>query len=171
VASGQFREDLYYRINVIELRVPPLRERGDDALLLTEHILRRLAAGRPPELTPEARAKLAAYRFPGNVRELENVLERAVALCGDVIAADDIQIHQPASVGAASGATLGRIAAEAAPTGASAAPLLGDRLDSVERETILAALQEHRYNKTATARTLGLTLRALRYRMQKLGLD
>ena len=181
VASGQFREDLYYRINVIELRVPPLRERGNDTLLLTEHILRRLAAGLgglPPELTPEARAKLLGYRFPGNVRELENVLERAVALSGDVITADDIQIQvapSGAAVGAASAATRAAIrpgvAAEAAPTGASAAPLLGDRLDSVERETILAALKEHRYNKTATARTLGLTLRALRYRMQKLGID
>ncbi|MEQ1801147.1 MAG: sigma-54 dependent transcriptional regulator [Gammaproteobacteria bacterium] len=176
VASGQFREDLYYRINVIELRVPPLRERGNDTVLLTEHILRRLAAGRPPELTPEARAKLVAYRFPGNVRELENVLERAVALCGEVIAADDIQTQVAAPVGAATAATPGGIAddgvaAEAAPTGTSPPPLLGDRLDSVERETILSALKDHRYNKTATARTLGLTLRALRYRMQKLGIE
>ncbi|MDH5254408.1 MAG: sigma-54 dependent transcriptional regulator [Gammaproteobacteria bacterium] len=178
VAGGQFREDLYYRINVIELRVPPLRERGNDTLLLTEHILRRLAAGLggvPPELTPEARAKLLAYRFPGNVRELENVLERAVALCGDVITADDIQIQVApagASVGAPSGATPDRVAPEGAPTTVTSAPaLLGDRLDSVQRETILAALKEHRYNKTATARTLGLTLRALRYRMQKLGID
>ncbi len=182
VASGQFREDLYYRINVIELRVPPLRDRGHDTLLLTALILRRLSAslGNPaPELTPEAQAKLSGYRFPGNVRELENMLERAVALCGGVITADDIQIHQVAPVGAPVGAPSGatdiRVAPEGAPTGAptgtSTPPLLGDRLDSVERETILAALKDHRYNKTATARTLGLTLRALRYRMQKLGID
>ncbi len=173
VASGQFREDLYYRINVIELRVPPLRDRGNDTGLLTEHILRRLGAG-TAQLTPDARARLLAYRFPGNVRELENVLERAVALSGDLITADDIQIHQPTPVGAPLGAIRSGIAAEAAPTAASTAsapPLLGDRLESLERETIVAALKEHRYNKTATARTLGLTLRALRYRMQKLGID
>jgi two-component system response regulator PilR (NtrC family) len=178
VAGGQFREDLYYRINVIELRVPPLRDRGHDTLLLAAHILKRLSAdlGSPaPELTPEAQAKLSGYRFPGNVRELENMLERAVALCGGVITADDIQIHVGAPSGATSGAIGPRVAPEGAPTGAPAGmstpPLLGDRLDSVERETILAALKDHRYNKTATARTLGLTLRALRYRMQKLGID
>ena len=168
VASGQFREDLYYRINVIELRVPPLRERGNDTWLLTEHILRRLGAG-PATLTPDARAKLVAYRFPGNVRELENVLERAVALSGDVITADDIQIHQqggdpppetPPEAGTGPGQSPG-----------ADGPHLGAKLDSLERETIVAALKEHRYNKTATARTLGLTLRALRYRMQKLGID
>jgi two-component system response regulator PilR (NtrC family) len=181
VASGQFREDLYYRINVIELRVPPLRDRGNDTLLLTAHILRRLAAamGNPaPELTPDARTKLLGYRFPGNVRELENVLERAVALCGGLIAADDIQIHQVAPTGAPVGAPSGAIdsgvAPEGAPTGPTTPatpPLLGERLDSVEREAIVVALKEHRYNKTATARALGLTLRALRYRMQKLGID
>jgi two-component system response regulator PilR (NtrC family) len=163
VASGQFREDLYYRINVIELRVPPLRDRGNDTLLLTGHILRRL--GQPPELTPDAQAKLLAYRFPGNVRELENVLERAVALCGDVITADDIQIHQPV------GDPTAPSSRNPGPGPGADAPLLGDRLDSLERDTIVAALKEHRYNKTATARTLGLTLRALRYRMQKLGID
>jgi two-component system response regulator PilR (NtrC family) len=174
VAGAHFREDLYYRINVIELRVPPLRERGNDILLLTDHILRRLAAGTgglPPELTTDARAKLLGYRFPGNVRELENMLERAVALSGDVITADDIQIHQVAPVGAASAAIPAPIAPEGAPTAASVAPHLGDRLESLERETIRAALEENRYNKTATARKLGLTLRALRYRMQKLGID
>ena len=177
VAAGQFREDLYYRINVIELRVPPLRERANDTLLLTGHILHRLAAGMgvpPPELTAEARAKLLGYRFPGNVRELENILERAVALAGDVISADDIQIHQvgpPATAVAPAGTAPVPLAADPAPTGSAVAGPLGDRLDSVERETILAALTAHRYNKTATARALGLTLRALRYRMQKLGID
>ena len=170
VASGQFREDLYYRINVIELRVPPLRDRGNDTELLTAHILKRLGAG-TAQLTPDARARLLAYRFPGKVRELENVLERAVALSGDLITADDIQIHQATPIGAPLGAIPGPIAPNGAPKDASAAPLLGDRLDSLERETIVAALKEHRYNKTATARTLGLTLRALRYRMQKLGID
>ena len=160
VASGHFREDLYYRINVIELRVPPLRERGDDTLLLTRHILARLAAGMglpPPELSAGARARLAGYRFPGNVRELENILERAIALSGDEIAADDIHIHH------------GEPAADS-PVLPGSAPL-GDRLELVERETIVKALEENRYNKTVTAKKLGLTLRALRYRMQKLGID
>jgi two-component system response regulator PilR (NtrC family) len=96
VAAGQFREDLYYRINVIELRVPPLRERGDDLALLTRHVLERLAAGLGvpvPAVTPEAIGKLAGYHFPGNVRELENVLERALALCGGEVTADDIQVQ------------------------------------------------------------------------------
>ena len=137
VASGQFREDLYYRINVIELRVPPLRERGNDTWLLTDHILRRLGAG-PAMLTPDARAKLVAYRFPGNVRELENVLERAVALSGDVITADDIQIHQQG--GDPPPTTPPEPAAGQSP-GADG-PHLGAKLDSLERETIVAALKD-----------------------------
>ncbi|MCL4721944.1 MAG: sigma-54-dependent Fis family transcriptional regulator, partial [Gammaproteobacteria bacterium] len=179
VASGHFREDLYYRINVIELRVPPLRERGEDIALLTRHILARLAAGMGmavPTLTPEARARLQGYAFP--------VLERAVALAGEVITADDIQVHQRVAPGSGPAAVPGTPVAGAGPaTGplaapgpsGGAAPPAGapreERLDSVERETILEALKAHRYNRTATARTLGLTLRALRYRMQKLGID
>jgi two-component system response regulator PilR (NtrC family) len=159
VAAGQFREDLFYRINVIELRVPPLRERGGDVAILASHILARQAGdmGIPvPSLTPDAAAKLAGYHFPGNVRELENILERAVALCsGGQIVAEDIQIQLPAQTGVES------------PTG----DLLGDRLESVEREAIQKALEAARYNKTAAARQLGLTLRALRYRMQKLGMQ
>jgi two-component system, NtrC family, response regulator PilR len=165
VAAAQFREDLFYRINVIELRVPPLRDRGDDLELLTGNILGRLAAGMGmpvPTLTPEAWAKLHGYRFPGNVRELENVLERAVALCGEHITADDILVQEPA--GGDTGTPPAAVRDEAS-------PLLGDRLESVEREAIRRALEENRYNKTATARKLGLTLRALRYRMQKLGMD
>lgn len=198
VATGQFREDLYYRINVIELVVPPLRDRDGDVLLLAGHILRRLGGAEIPQLTPEARKKLTDYHFPGNVRELENILERAVALSGALITADDIQIHrvlhanaglspvgQPASqpvpgipgtgqprhgTHAAAGTVAGH---DAGPEAGSPlpSPLLGDRLDSVEREAIIAALKQHRYNKTATARSLGLTLRALRYRMQKLAID
>jgi len=157
VASGQFREDLYYRINVIELKVPPLRERTGDTLLLAKHILSRLAAGMQmamPKLDPSAQEKLQKYNFPGNVRELENVLERAVTLCDeDVIRADDIMVKSNSNVG--SDNTDG----------------LGDQLQNVERDAIVKALEESRYNKTAAAKNLGITLRALRYRMEKLGID
>jgi two-component system response regulator PilR (NtrC family) len=158
VAAGQFREDLFYRINVIELRVPPLRERGGDVMLLARHILERQARelGVPaPGLSAGAAAKLAAYPFPGNVRELENVLERASALCtGTAIEADDVQVQ---------------VVATRSP--GDAGDELGERLDNVQREAIQKALEANRWNKTAAARQLGLTLRALRYRMQKLGMD
>jgi two-component system response regulator PilR (NtrC family) len=156
VAAGEFREDLFYRINVIELRVPPLRERDNDIELLTEHILARLAGDLQipvPTIDGEARRKLASYHYPGNVRELENILERAIALCGEAgIAAEDILVQE----------------SSLADNGAAA---LGDQLESVERDAIRKALEETRYNKTQAAKRLGLTLRALRYRMEKLGLD
>ncbi|MBW7931504.1 MAG: sigma-54-dependent Fis family transcriptional regulator [Gammaproteobacteria bacterium] len=158
VAAGQFREDLYYRINVIELRVPPLRERGADIALLSHHLLERQAQllGVPvPGLEPAAAARLAAYAFPGNVRELENIIERAMALsAGGDILAGDIQIHEGAS-----------------PVPAATPADLETRIDSVQREAIQKALEANRYNKTAAARQLGITLRALRYRMAKLGME
>jgi two-component system response regulator PilR (NtrC family) len=159
VAAGRFREDLFYRINVIELRVPPLRDRGGDVQSLARQILERLGrdmGSAAPVLAADAAAKLQSYHFPGNVRELENILERAVALCaGGEITAADIQLQQP--VHAAESAT-------------AEADQLGSRLQSVERDAIERALEANRYNKTAAARQLGLTLRALRYRMQKLGM-
>jgi two-component system response regulator PilR (NtrC family) len=158
VKAGKFREDLFYRINVIELKVPPLRERLEDIGILTQHTLERLAAGlgtEIPELTDEAVAKLASYRYPGNVRELENILERAVALSGDgAITPEYIQLQQTAETAAG-----------------EADDQLGDQLQTVERTAIIRALEETRYNKTAAAKRLGLTLRALRYRIQKLGID
>jgi two-component system response regulator PilR (NtrC family) len=158
VAASQFREDLFYRINVIEMRVPPLRDRGSDVMLLAHHILLRQSrelAVPAPALSPAAAARLTGYPFPGNVRELENILERASALAtGNRIEADDIQLQ----------VTAGRTAEEDP-------NLLGERLDSVQRDAIQKALESNRYNKTAAARQLGLTLRALRYRMQKLGMD
>ena len=158
VDSGQFREDLYYRINVIELQVPPLRDRGSDVLILCERILARLASEMQldiPHLDQQARALLCGYRFPGNVRELENILERAVTLCeNNTIAAADIQIKNT----------------EEQPQQAEA-PDLGGKLEDVERTTILKALEETRFNKTAAAKKLGLTLRALRYRIQKLDIE
>jgi two-component system response regulator PilR (NtrC family) len=171
VASGQFREDLFYRVNVIELHVPPLRDRTGDVEILTRHTLARLAGElgiAEPALTERAKNKLVAYHYPGNVRELENILERAVALSGDApIAAEDIMIQQ------SSAAT--QRDAEPTPGGRVLIPAgadgLGDQLESVERNAIIRALEETRYNKTAAAKRLGLTLRALRYRIQKLGID
>jgi len=160
VADGRFRQDLYYRINVIELQVPPLRERRQDLPQLVEHILHHLAGGTEvPHLDASALQALYAYSFPGNVRELENILQRAYTLSeGNTIAREHLQLPT-----------------ESAPRleEASKNPSsdLDDRLEDLERETILKALEENRWNKTATARTLGITFRALRYRLKKLGLD
>jgi len=160
VEAGQFREDLYYRVNVIELRVPPLRDRDGDLFLLSEHILARLAADMQistPTLGKDARAKLKAYPFPGNVRELENILERAITLCENSnITANDIHIKE--------GHT-------SISTSVTATSDLGDQLENIERDAIIKALQDARYNKTAAARQLGMTLRALRYRIQKLNIE
>ncbi|MDH3509619.1 MAG: sigma-54 dependent transcriptional regulator [Gammaproteobacteria bacterium] len=170
VSSGQFREDLFYRVNVIELRVPPLRERIGDVEILIGHTLKRLAADlgiTVPELTDAAKDKLVAYRYPGNVRELENILERTVALSGDApIAAEDIMIQQSSAPQEDPASLPGdRVVAE------TPGDDLGNQLESVERRAIIRALEETRYNKTAAAKQLGLTLRALRYRIQKLGIE
>jgi two-component system response regulator PilR (NtrC family) len=169
VQAGQFREDLFYRVNVIELNVPPLRDRASDIELLTDFTLRRLAASIDlpvPTLTQDAREKLNTYNFPGNVRELENILERALALCGsELISAADIQIQRTSSVRQPDDRRA------AAPDADPSADGLGDQLESVERQAIIAALENTRFNKTAAAKQLGLTLRALRYRMQKLEIE
>ena len=163
VEAGRFRHDLYYRLNVIELKMPALRERPEDIPLLVAHIAGRLAAGRQPapQLTPEAMAALKRYAFPGNVRELENILERAWALCEEGrIDAADLNLT-PAATEARAGE---------APAGVPELPLQ-DYLDRVEREAILAALARTGGNKTAAARLLGVTFRSLRYRLERLGLD
>ena len=153
VADGEFREDLFYRIHVIELHVPALRERGDDVLLLADHILGRLAAR--CALDESARDALLKYSFPGNVRELENMLERAVTLCGGKsIPAEDLNMRN--EVPAAQPALSGR---------------LGDQVEDVQRQAIVEALQKTRYNKTAAAKLLGLSFRQLRYRIKKLGIE
>lgn len=158
VASGDFREDLYYRINVIELHVPSLRERGaDDILMLTGHILERLGSS-SDALDASARAALRSYHFPGNVRELENMLERAVTLCASgTISESDLALRAAA--------------APAAESVAAPATDLGDQIEDVQRQAIVNALQKTRYNKTAAAKLLGLTFRQLRYRIKKLGID
>ncbi len=163
VAEGEFREDLYYRINVIDLRVPPLRERGDDVTLLATHVLQRLSASMGitlPTLSPAARERLLEHDFPGNVRELENLLERALTMAdGGSIEAEDIQIRG----GPARSANSPGVAAGEAP--------LESQLQDMEREAIVQALEQTRYNKTAAAKLLGISFRQLRYRIKKLGLD
>jgi two-component system response regulator PilR (NtrC family) len=157
VQSGDFREDLYYRINVIELHVPSLRERGEDIFVLADHILRRLGSS-IDALDDSARAALRNYHFPGNVRELENMLERAVTLCATGnISESDLALRP--------GATLDDDAAGMPPAN------LGDQVEDVQRQAIVEALEKTRYNKTAAAKLLGLTFRQLRYRIKKLGID
>jgi len=159
VADGEFRQDLFYRINVIELKVPPLRERGDDVFLLADHILSDLSIeiGENIRLSSAARKALKAYRFPGNVRELENILERAMTLCdGDVIEEADLQLPE-------------NNLADTIPD--SEEMHLEPYLDAIERERIVTALEQTRWNKTAAAKILGISFRALRYRLEKLGLD
>jgi two-component system response regulator PilR (NtrC family) len=200
VAQGRFREDLYYRINVIELNVPPLRERTEDVADLAEAIIERLARRMridAPSLSNAALLRLEAYAFPGNVRELENVLERAMTLCdAGVIGAEDVQLRDvvlykgatgeegpearsagfiPGTAGVAGTATPGMAStpAAAAAIGAAtaAAGALGTQLEEVERAAIVRALEQTRYNKTAAAKLLGMTFRALRYRIKKLGIE
>ncbi len=160
VEQSSFRQDLYYRINVIQLIVPSLRERSEDIPLLAEHILAKLAhnyGDKPPTLSAAAMQALQQYAFPGNVRELENILERAMTLCeGDTITESDLQLpnaRQDHSETETAGADL------------------EDYLGSKEKEAILQALKKTRYNKTAAAKLLGISFRALRYRLSKLGID
>jgi two-component system response regulator PilR (NtrC family) len=162
VQSGKFRQDLYYRLNVIELRMPALREMREDIPLLAEAMLGRQTKttdSGPPRLSAAALARLRDYDFPGNVRELENVLERALALTtGGEIQAEDLQLAPT------------RVAPEAPPQELSGLPLQ-ERLDTVERKAILDALEQTHFNRTAAAKLLGITFRALRYRMERLGIN
>ncbi|MEN1926558.1 sigma-54-dependent transcriptional regulator [Luteimonas qiangzhengi] len=175
VENGSFRHDLYYRINVIGLHVPPLRERTGDLPLLSTAILQRLALTMNrgvPQLSPEASAALEEYGFPGNVRELENILERAMALAdGDVIEVEDLQLprHEPRPAQPAA-IDHGMDPSRLSPydTASSALP---SYIEEIERAAIQQALQENRYNKTRTAAALGITFRALRYKLKKLGID
>ena len=163
VAAGRFRQDLYYRLNVIELRVPPLRERREDIGLLTERMLARLAQGSGlpcAKLSSEALDKLKSYRFPGNVRELENMLERAYTLCeNEHIQASDLRLAEASC------------SAESGEVSLAGIDNLEDYLESVERKLIEQALEETRWNRTAAAERLGMTFRSLRYRLKKLGID
>jgi two-component system, NtrC family, response regulator PilR len=178
VEQGQFRQDLFYRINVIELRVPPLRERRGDVPQLSAFILKTLAGKSGDsvgQLSPAARDALEAYDFPGNVRELENILERAMAMCdGTIIDALDLMLPQRnarAGQEASAVASGHEASAASAPAAAGANGGLDDYISNLERTAIVKALEESRYNKTAAARKLGITFRALRYKLKKLGID
>lgn len=163
VKNAEFRQDLFYRINVIEMAVPPLRDRKSDIPLLTEHILTTLAnANRVPkaELTEEAYEDLMTYSFPGNVRELENILERAIALCEDnTIQNTDLNLPQDSAV------------MPEPPPQPQDDISLENYMEEIEKNAIMAALEKNRWNKTAAAKQLGITFRALRYRLKKLGLE
>jgi two-component system response regulator PilR (NtrC family) len=199
VELGSFRQDLFYRINVIELRVPPLRERRDDIPKLAARVLERLAQGggtAPARLTPDALKALLAYDFPGNVRELENVLERSVAMCENgSITADDLRLSpragfgepgdpapDPAAfpyppAGTAPSRTMSpppHVSVPGAPSEHREADMPSDLAAAVaetERAAIMKALEATRWNRTAAAKQLGLTLRQLRYRLEKLGIE
>ena len=164
VALSQFREDLFYRINVIELHVPSLRERPEDIPDIARAVLSRLGRrgnAPTPSIADDALAMLESYSFPGNVRELENVLERALTLClGGLITAEHIKLR-----------TAARPQSPAAHVEHAAPGALGDHLEDIERSAILRALEKTRYNKTAAAKLLGMSFRALRYRIKKLGIE
>jgi len=177
VQTGSFRQDLFYRINVIELAVPPLRDRADDIPLLAEHILERIAREYecpPAALTQPAIERLKSYHFPGNVRELENILERAFTLCDDDrIGANDLHIGN--GVAPAGSATTPEKQADHSGLDTTAVPEgeidLENYLENIERQAIEKALEATRWNKTAAAKRLGISFRALRYRLKKLGMD
>jgi len=157
VDAGSFRQDLYYRLNVIELKMPPLRERQEDIPPLVEAALARISGGHPPRLAPEAMRALSLYSFPGNVRELENILERATALCSDnTVLLDDLQLAPESAVEGSAG---------------RAGEMLDDYVNRVERQAILEALAKTGFNRTAAARLLGVTFRSLRYRIERLGIE
>jgi two-component system response regulator PilR (NtrC family) len=162
VAEGKFREDLFYRVNVIEIRVPSLRERPEDVPELADAVLRRLGRRMKiatPILGKDALVALENYAFPGNVRELENILERAITLTtSGEIRALDIQLRPSPG-------------ASPSPSGTANSGALGDHLEDIEREAIIRALEQTRYNKTAAAKVLGMSFRALRYRIKKLEID
>ncbi len=173
VAANKFRQDLFYRLNVIQLDVPALRERTDDIEPLANQILQKLSseADLPqPTLAPEALKQLNNYSFPGNVRELENILERAFTLCeSNIITTNDLQLKADAA----------STAPNRSPSGSTASyyaqcrefDSLDDYLAEIEKEVLLEMLENVRWNKTLAAKELGITFRSLRYRLQKLGLE
>lgn len=183
VGKGTFRQDLYYRLNVIELSLPPLRERLDDIGLLSEAILTRLGNGQKTTLTPAALEALRSYSFPGNVRELENILERALAFANDGVievmdlalkASPSIKIFAPSPSVEETLMVPALIETEEMilpPLSDELPQSLPDHLDDVEREIIRRALAKTKFNRTQAAELLGISFRQLRYRMQRLDIN
>ena len=165
VAAGEFRQDLFYRLNVIELKMPSLREIPEDIPLMVTQLLARLSsqAGTSlPTMSEDAMRALTSYDYPGNVRELENILERALALCdGAHIGAADLHLTNESGVAGNGGNNL---------SGERTLPL-HEYLDQLEREQIVKALEQTKYNKTAAAKVLGISFRSLRYRLDRLGIE
>ena len=156
VDAGTFRQDLYYRLNVIELKMPPLRERPEDIPSLVEAMLKRIDPTAVITLRDDAMNMLLSYTYPGNVRELENILERATALCSDaMITREDLQLSSD----------------DIEKTDANGADSLDEQLSTLEKQIILDALSKTGNNRTAAARLLGITFRSLRYRLERLGID
>ena len=175
IDAGRFRNDLFYRINVIDLHVPSLRERAEDLPQLARTILERIASEQEEEklkLDDSAIEALSNYSFPGNVRELENILERALALSdGDLITAEDLQFS---SMSSRNPTTRARESDKEGKHTWSEEEAYGDiegYLDEIEKQILSKALEDSRWNKTATAKLLGISFRSLRYRLKKLGLD
>ena len=157
VDAGTFRQDLYYRLNVIELKMPALRERQEDIPRLVAVALARICGANQPQLSSEAMRALCAYAYPGNVRELENILERASALCADgKVELEDLQLAADTEV-------EGGVARDG--------ETLDDHVNRVEKQIILEALAKTGFNRTAAARLLGVTFRSLRYRIERLGIE
>lgn len=164
VQAGEFRQDLFYRLNVIELKMPSLREIPEDIPLMVAAMMARLSQQSGvalPKLAEDALQALADYDYPGNVRELENILERAMALCdGNTIRKHDLYLTENRDEASAESITLGERNL-----------LLHEYLDKIEREQIMKALEQTRYNKTQAAKLLGITFRSLRYRLDRLGIE
>lgn len=177
VTMGQFRQDLYYRLNVIELNMPALREMREDIPLIAEAILEKHCqeTNRPIcHIKKDAMIMLKNYDFPGNVRELENILERTLALCPDVdIGIEELQLpnQKVEAIPNNDAAEVTQIAAIATQVRTDHNLPLQDYLDKLEKDSIVKALNESRYNRTKAAKTLGITVRSLRYRMERLGLN
>lgn len=175
VSEGRFRDDLYYRLNVIDIYVPSLKERPEDIPVLTQHILARLSSGqRIPAISDAAIDLLMTYDFPGNVRELENILSRGMALSdSDALDIQDIQLQPLVPPQSAALVSQVETLADAKPA-IDVLHVQGDlesHLADIEKAILEQALQTHRWNKTATAKALGITFRSLRYRLKKLGLE
>ncbi|WP_027330635.1 sigma-54-dependent transcriptional regulator [Marinimicrobium agarilyticum] len=174
VQEGRFRQDLFYRLNVIQLRVPPLRERREDIAMLARHSLEKMAKEvnfPTPQLSQAAMKRLCEYSFPGNVRELENILERAFTLCeSTVIDKDDLHLPEhPVSLDSPNEETTESYGDHA--DRCAEHPSLDHYLQEIEKDVLCKALEQAKWNKTQAAKNLGISFRSLRYRLQKLGLD